>query len=917
MHAQYLLQVYFPTSHPNSSFSLIQSSEKEEVPANLAFSSDGSRLVVSRGRRIALYNCNDGTLIKYLKGHKDKVYSVSFSYDDKRIASGGADKSTIIWNEEGKGILKFTHSDSIQVVAYNPVEDLLASCSSSDFGFWSPQEKSIVKHKVESKILCASWRNDGHIIAIGLFSGKVSLYNIYGVEVGIIARNAPVWSLSWNHCSSSEYDGHALTLGSWDMALSFYNEFCQPLNEDYYLDYYPCSVSFFGKFSEYIIVGSSSGTLNLFSEEGIFLKCLVKHDGWIWSSGGSRNKQIVACIDSSGMLSCYQFIDGELVCDKWKKIVGYCNTCSNVVIHDFSESRRRSLKCKGVVESLAISKSQIALVVNSEILFYDIAFSTDKCILEHSIDIDVRIDSIKISVNHLIISTDKILKAYKKTGGIVHQWDFSSTISCIHHLSANDDEETLLIGCEDGKVFILVIDSPFYTSILDQEHPITSIATSCKNRYIGIICDECHLFVFDQFKKSYIQNIKGPKYILFHDEIEYLYCYGNDGVLTVQDIYGSSIVEPSKGIAVNFTSKHISCLKKDFSLERIDINILPFAHHKMKKNNFDDAFEIALLGSADSFFKFLAREALLNSNFSVAKKCYQRLRMPHMVEYVHRRKLEAPQDCTTPKQIKALIGAEIAMMEKRFIEAGDILKKADMTKTLIELFVKMRKFQEAKELLRGEDEAAINYVISKEAVWEEQMENWEKASSLYFKSKCYFKAVDVVGKFKGEGWVESLFDLSENIPDEEIEALRRCCHYLSKEDGIHDRVKHVLIKIKDHSSLMQLYVKHHLWIEVANLFKTHENDIDKSLMVPYADWLALQGDLNEAIAVFRKIDRQDKSIKLLQALIENAILEESFKKVSMLYQTLAKESLSMVSKLFFYRSIIFILIQYFICYFVG
>ena len=47
-----------------------------------------------------------------------------------------------------------------------------------------------------------------------------------------------------------------------------------------------------------------------------------------------------------------------------------------------------------------------------------------------------------------------------------------------------------------------------------------------------------------------------------------------------------------------------------------------------------------------------------------------------------------------------------------------------------------------------------------------------------------------------------------------------------------------------------------MWIEVANLFNTHENDIDKSLMVLHTDWLAMQGDLNEAIAVFRKINRQ-------------------------------------------------------------
>ena len=856
-------------------------------------------MVVCRGRRIALYNCNDGTLIKHLKGHKDKVYSVSFSYDDKRIASGGADKNTIIWNEEGKGILKFSHSDSIQVVAYNPVEDLLASCSSSDFGFWSPQEKSVAKHKVDAKILCASWRNDGNIIAIGLFSGKVSLYNTRGVEVGTITRNAPVWSLAWNQCSSGEYDGHTLAIGSWDMTLSFYNEFYQPQHEDYYLDYYPSSVSFYGKMSKYIIVGSSSGTLNLFSEEGIFLKTFGKHNGWIWSTGCSSDKQTVACIDSSGMLSCYQFIDSELKFDKWKKIVGYCNTCSNVVIHDFSTNiQRKNLKYKGYVKALGISESQIALVVDREILFYDIASSNDECIFERSFDIDATVEFIKISVNHLIVSMEGILKAYNKTGDIVNQWDLSSNVTCLRHLCGIDEEETLLVGCQDGKIITLVIDSPFYTTMSDLERPITSIDISCDNRYIGIICDDCHLFIFDQIKKAYIQNIKGPKYIVFHDEIEYLYCYGNDGILTVQDIYGLSTLESSKGVAIHFTGTRISCLQKDLSIDLIHVNLLSLAHEKMKNYDFDNAYRIALQGSADTFFKFLAREALINSNFSVSMKCYQKLRMPHMVDYVRRRKLKPPQDCSTPKETKSLISAEIAIMEKRFIDAGDILKKAGTKQILIELFVKIKKFQEAKELLRG-DNGAINYIISKEAVWEEQIENWEKASSLYIESKCYFEAVDVVGKFKGEGWAKLLLDLCESIPDEDTKALKRCCHYLSEEDGLHNNVKNILIKIKDYPSLMKLYVKHQMWIEVANLFKAHEHDVDKSLMVPYGDWLASQGDLNGAITIFRKINRQDKNIKLLQALIENAIIEKSFKEVSMLHQTLANEAITLVSETFF------------------
>jgi len=40
------------------------------------------------------------------------------------------------------------HQDTIQCVAYNPVTQVLASATATDFGFWSPDQKSVAKHKV-------------------------------------------------------------------------------------------------------------------------------------------------------------------------------------------------------------------------------------------------------------------------------------------------------------------------------------------------------------------------------------------------------------------------------------------------------------------------------------------------------------------------------------------------------------------------------------------------------------------------------------------------------------------------------------------------------------------------------------------------------------------------------------------------
>lgn len=98
-----------------------------------------------------------------LPGHKDTVYCVDYSKDGKRFASGGADCTIFIWTSEATGLLKYSHVDSIQKLAYNPVSHQLVSCTATDFGLWSPEQKSVQKHKVPSKILCASWTNDGQV----------------------------------------------------------------------------------------------------------------------------------------------------------------------------------------------------------------------------------------------------------------------------------------------------------------------------------------------------------------------------------------------------------------------------------------------------------------------------------------------------------------------------------------------------------------------------------------------------------------------------------------------------------------------------------------------------------------------------------------------------------------------------------
>lgn len=190
---------------------------------DLCFKPDGSQLVIAVGNRVLVYDANDGDLVHSLKGHRDIVYAVAYSKDGKRFASGGADKQIIIWKSNCEGILKYSHNDSIQCLAYNPVTAQLASATATDFGLWSPEQKSVQKYKVSAKVICCSWTNEGQYLALGQMNGHISIRDRQGEEKVRIERNAPIWCLQWSPPRADNLD--VLAVGCWDEVffILFYN----------------------------------------------------------------------------------------------------------------------------------------------------------------------------------------------------------------------------------------------------------------------------------------------------------------------------------------------------------------------------------------------------------------------------------------------------------------------------------------------------------------------------------------------------------------------------------------------------------------------------------------------------------------------------------------------------------------------
>ena len=95
-------------------------------------------------------------------------------------------------------MLKYTHTEKIQALCFNPVLQTLASCSSIDFGLWMSDGQSVNKTKTAARCCVCDWSPDGQLLAIGLFNGTILIRDKAGGELFTINKSqSPVWALAF------------------------------------------------------------------------------------------------------------------------------------------------------------------------------------------------------------------------------------------------------------------------------------------------------------------------------------------------------------------------------------------------------------------------------------------------------------------------------------------------------------------------------------------------------------------------------------------------------------------------------------------------------------------------------------------------------------------------------------------------
>ncbi|NEO45783.1 MAG: hypothetical protein F6K55_17290 [Moorea sp. SIO4A3] len=171
---------------------------------SVAFSPDGKRLATVSSDNTAIIWDNQGNQIAVLTGHQDRVLSVVFSPDGKRLATASSSEKTArIWDNQGNQLaLLRGHEHRVDSLAFSPDGKRLATASSSEktARIWDNQGNQLALLRGhQDSVLSVTFSWDGKSLATASEDNTARIWDTKGNQLAVLrGHQDPVDSVAFS-----------------------------------------------------------------------------------------------------------------------------------------------------------------------------------------------------------------------------------------------------------------------------------------------------------------------------------------------------------------------------------------------------------------------------------------------------------------------------------------------------------------------------------------------------------------------------------------------------------------------------------------------------------------------------------------------------------------------------------------------
>uniref|UniRef100_UPI00358E285F intraflagellar transport protein 122 homolog isoform X2 n=1 Tax=Myxine glutinosa TaxID=7769 RepID=UPI00358E285F len=861
-----------------------QDGEKDQCVYDIAFKPDGTQLIVASGDRVLVYNASDGVLIRALRGHKNAVHTLSYASDGKRFASGSADHYVIIWTSKLEGLLKYTHKDSIQCVAYNPVNHQLASCSCTEFGIWSSENKSVSKNKISSRITCCSWTNDGQYLALGLYNGMISIRNKNGEEKARIDRSsqtpAPIWSICWKPRRYKQH--HIIAVADWGQRLSFYQHGGARVGKERRLGYDPCCISYFSQ-GEYLLLCGSDRKASLYSHDGVHLGIIAEHTSWVWCCRVKPNSNYVALGCQDGTIAMYHLVFNT-VHGLYKDRYAYRDNITDVIIQHLISTKKVRIRCHELVKKIAIYRCRLAIQLPDQIVVYELDENDPNSMqyrlcerIPHQFDCNLLV----VCSFHIVLCQEKRLQCLSLSGAKEREWHMEALIRYIKVIGGPMGREGLLIGLKHGQILKIFVDNSFPIVLLKQSTSVRCLDMSMSRSKIAVVDENNTCLVYDLHTKELLFQEPNASSVAWNTQSEDMLCFSGGGFLHIKARNFPVHQQKMQGFVVGYNGSRIFCLHAH-AMSAVEVPQSAPMYQYLERKMYKEAYQISCLGVTEGNRQDLGLDALDGLDYETAKKAFIRLRNFLFLELIYSIEDRRVQGEGSPE----IFCAELYAQQGRFQEAAQLYKSSGNEEHAMKMYMELRMFDKAKEFVGAGNVKDTTMLIKKKADWAQNIHDPRTAAEMYLSAGEHSKAIEIIGH---NNWVDMLIGVARKLDKAERSALAACARHLQRL-GKYKHAEESLRKMGDMSALLALYVDLHHWDKALDLVK-HQTELKGECYLPYAQWLAENDRFEEAQTAFIEAGQQKEALHVLEQLTQNAVSEKRFVDAAYYYWTLSIQCL--------------------------